>query len=207
MDEKIIFRGGVQAGKEFQISGDEITFGRDLGSTIVLDDIQISRHHLRVYREDDNLFVEDLKSTNGSLLNGKALKKAQKLKNGDIVTMGETNVFEFRIPGEAKVEVQAEPEVAKSVKAKPAKKGKFKIERKKKRPKEVEELLEEAQPVVEKPKSKVAGKYPTWAIILLIALGFIIIFCVIPFVIIEVTDQWCSLFGNFFNAISPGVCP
>lgn len=203
MDEKIIFRGGVQAGKEFQISDEEITLGRDLGSTIVLDDVQISRNHLRIYREKGDLFVEDLKSTNGSLLNGKALKKAQKLKNGDIVTMGETNVFEVQMPGEAKVEAQVEPEAAQSTKAKSVKKGAFKIERKKKQPKEAEEL----RPAAEKPRTKTAGKYPTWAIILLIAVGFIIIFCVIPFVIIEVTDQWCSIFAGFFNAISPGVCP
>ena len=41
----------------------------------------------------------------------------------------------------------------------------------------------------------------------MIALGFIIIFCVIPFVVIEVSNQWCNIFANFFNAIKPGVCP
>ena len=201
MDEKIIFRGGAQAGNEFQISDEDITIGRDLGNSIVIDDIQISRNHMRVFRKEDGLFIEDLKSTNGTILNGKALKKTQKLKNGDTVTIGENNIFEVQAPGEgskakaAKVEKAAAEEQPEKVKAE--KPGKFKISKKEKQPKEA--------PVKE--ARKIAGKYPTWAIILMIALGFIIIFCVIPFVVIEVSNQWCNIFANFFNAIKPGVCP
>ena len=201
MDEKIIFRGGAQAGNEFQISDEDITIGRDLGNSIVIDDIQISRNHMRVFRKEDGLFIEDLKSTNGTILNGKALKKTQKLKNGDIVTIGEDNTFEVQIPGEAKKAKAAKVEKAAAEeqpeKVKTEKPGKFKIRRKEKQPKEA--------PVKE--ARKIAGKYPTWAIILMIALGFIIIFCVIPFVVIEVSNQWCNIFANFFNAIKPGVCP
>ncbi len=48
---------------------------------------------------------------------------------------------------------------------------------------------------------------PSWLIVTLIALIFIVIFCVIPLIIIEVSNQWCNLFSGFFNAISPGICP
>ena len=48
---------------------------------------------------------------------------------------------------------------------------------------------------------------PTWVVILLAALAFIMIFCVIPLFIIDATDQWCNLFNGFFNSISQGVCP
>ena len=50
-------------------------------------------------------------------------------------------------------------------------------------------------------------KKPTWVIILITALAFIVIFCVIPLIVIEVTNQWCNLFAGFFNSMSPGVCP
>lgn len=50
-------------------------------------------------------------------------------------------------------------------------------------------------------------KKPTWVVILLAALAFIVIFCVIPLIIIEATNQWCNLFAGFFNSMSPGVCP
>jgi hypothetical protein len=46
-----------------------------------------------------------------------------------------------------------------------------------------------------------------WIVILLAALAFIVIFCVLPLVVIDVTDQWCNLFTGFFNSISTGACP
>jgi pSer/pThr/pTyr-binding forkhead associated (FHA) protein len=204
MDEKIIFRDGAQKGNEFQISDEDITIGRGLENSIVIDDIQISRNHMRIFRKDDGIYIKDLKSTNGTLLNGKALKKTQKLRNGDTVTIGESNIFEVQIPGEAPKEKPARREKA-VVKEQPEdekveKKGKFsflKKEKKERKPKEKSA----------KEPRKIAEKYPTWAIVLMIALGFIIVFCVIPFVIIEASNQWCNIFANFFNAIKPGVCP
>ncbi len=54
---------------------------------------------------------------------------------------------------------------------------------------------------------KELSKLPTWAVVLLVAMGFIILFCIIPMIFIELSNQWCNLFSGFFNAISPGVCP
>ena len=50
-------------------------------------------------------------------------------------------------------------------------------------------------------------KKPSWLVILITALAFIVVFCIIPLIVIEVTDQWCNLFAGFFNSMSPGVCP
>jgi len=50
-------------------------------------------------------------------------------------------------------------------------------------------------------------KKPTWVVIPLAALTFIVIFCVIPLVVIDVANQWCNLFAGFFNSVVPGVCP
>ena len=214
MDEKILFKAGVQAGKEFLISEDEITIGRELENNIVLEDVQVSRNHARIFHKNDQLFIEDLGSTNGTVLNGKELKKAQKLKNGDMVTLGENNVLEIQIPtaqakeeiaGKSKADAQEKDEsVEKSDKRKA-----LKLRKKEKRPKEVEELIESAQVESEDKGAvqSITDKYPTWAIVLMIAIAFIIIFCLIPWIIIEVTDQWCNLFSDFFNAIDPGVCP
>ena len=51
------------------------------------------------------------------------------------------------------------------------------------------------------------NRLPSWLIILVIALAFLVFFCFIPFIIIEVSNQWCNLFSGFFNALSPGACP
>ena len=58
----------------------------------------------------------------------------------------------------------------------------------------------------QKTRSSKPHKMPTWVLILIIALGFLVIFCLVPLLVIEVTDQWCNLFAGFFNSMSPGVC-
>ena len=55
-------------------------------------------------------------------------------------------------------------------------------------------------------RSKGLKKSPCIAI-LLVALASIVIFCVIPVIIIDAVDLWCSLFAGLFNSISSGVCP
>lgn len=214
MDEKLIFQTESQQGKEVLLSGEELTFGRDPENTVVIDDIQISRHHLRIYRDKQNWLVEDLKSTNGSSLNGKALKKAQKLKNGDLLTMGEDITLKVVLNDE-KMEKAARPAKraeGSEEKAEPRKRLSFKREK--------AEAVEELDMQVEAPAAaevesmpeekdtvKFLDRYPKWAIILMIAIAFIIVFCVIPFAVIEASDQWCNLFSGFFNSVSPGVCP
>jgi hypothetical protein len=47
---------------------------------------------------------------------------------------------------------------------------------------------------------------PPWIVVTLIALIFLILLCLIPLLVIEVSDQWCNLFSGFFNAITPGIC-
>lgn len=200
MNEKIVFRTGILVGQEFPLSGEEITIGRDLDNHVVLDDVQVSRKHLRIYRKDTVWMIEDLKSTNGTVLNGKTIKKAQKLKNGDVIAAGENNIFEFQVSGEESDAYSEEGQVLLAKQEKPSiKDDKAELEK-------VESLPKESKSEG-KTKVKITDKYPTWAIVLMIALAFIIVFCVIPLVIIEVTNQWCNLFSGFFNSIQPGICP
>jgi len=48
---------------------------------------------------------------------------------------------------------------------------------------------------------------PPWIVLTLIALFFLLILCLLPIIIIDATKQWCNLFPDFFNAITPGACP
>lgn len=209
MDEKLIFQAGSQPGKEVLLTGDEITFGRDPENIVVLDDVQISRHHLRIYRENQNWLVEDLNSTNGTTVNGKALKKAQKLKHDDTVTMGEDVTFKVVLQEEKAHRASKKEEPTLEEEEKPRKRLSFKREK----PQKMDPVEEMPGSVSDEPDEeskdtvKFLDKYPKWAIILMIAIAFIIVFCVIPFVVIEVSDQWCNLFSGFFNSVSPGVCP
>ena len=209
----LIFRAGSLAGREENISADEIIIGRDPIHPVAIDDIKISRDHARIFSENGQLLFEDLNSTNGSFINGRRVTKATKLRNGDLISLGEDNVFEvtgIETPGAVVEEgtEQSHQSADTPIGHDFSPFNQLPVEEwdesKEESPKK--EKLRAAKTGV-KPAAKFLASLPTWAVILFIAVGFFILFCLIPFVIIEVTNQWCNLFSGFFNAISPGVCP
>jgi hypothetical protein len=50
-------------------------------------------------------------------------------------------------------------------------------------------------------------RLPGWAIILLVVLGVFMLACLLPVLILELTNNWCTLFSSAFNALMPGSCP
>ena len=77
------------SGRVFEL-GDEVTVGRASGNSVVLDDTYASSHHARVFRRDDQTYVEDLGSTNGTYLNKKLVSRPVALRQGDRVQVGRT---------------------------------------------------------------------------------------------------------------------
>ncbi len=71
--------------------------GRDKANNISLNnDSYISRHHAWVLFIKGNYFVEDLGSTNGTLLNGDVLSERRQIFPGDRIKFGRTElVFEI----------------------------------------------------------------------------------------------------------------
>jgi pSer/pThr/pTyr-binding forkhead associated (FHA) protein len=70
---------------------DEVTVGRGGGCAIVLaDDSYVSTVHARIFRRDGDVYVEDLGSRNGTLLNGEPITHAAPLRRGDQVQFGHT---------------------------------------------------------------------------------------------------------------------
>ncbi len=64
------------------------TVGRTARADFILDAALVSRIHCRLTADkSDQLIVEDLKSTNGTLVNGKRVER-HLLKPGDVVTIG-----------------------------------------------------------------------------------------------------------------------
>ena len=67
----------------------EVTFGRAPGCTIsVPDDTFISQVHSRIFRDADDVIVEDLTSTNGTYVNGNRITMSQILRRGDRIQIG-----------------------------------------------------------------------------------------------------------------------
>ena len=73
------------------------TVGRTARADFIVEAPLVSRIHCRLTAEaSDQLVVEDLKSTNGTKVNGKAIERSV-LKTGDVLTVGRV---EFRVlPG------------------------------------------------------------------------------------------------------------
>ncbi len=69
------------------LNKDVITIGRDSNSDIQLDDASVSRRHASLTRINNQYFVEDLGSTNGTYLNKKKVSM-HILKNGDKIIIG-----------------------------------------------------------------------------------------------------------------------
>lgn len=82
------------AGTEYTL-GDELTVGRAAGCQITLDDTYTSQIHARMFVRDDQLYVEDLGSTNGTYLNRRKVAAPMVVSRGDHIQVGST-VMEVR---------------------------------------------------------------------------------------------------------------
>ena len=83
----------ARAGETFDLD-DELTIGRSPGCGVPTpDDIYASTLHARLFRKKDQLWVEDLGSTNGTYVNSEKITQALRLGKGDVVQIGST-VFE-----------------------------------------------------------------------------------------------------------------
>lgn len=70
--------------------GASVTIGRDVTSTIVLDDPLVSRQHAMLMRRGPNFLVRDANSRNGTQVNGHDVHQAE-LQPGDRLTIGKTS--------------------------------------------------------------------------------------------------------------------
>jgi hypothetical protein len=89
----VIAEPKAERGQSFTITGDA-TIGRGGGCTVPISfDTFASQVHAKASPRDGDLWIEDIGSTNGTLVNGKRIEHPIKLRKGDKVKVGET-VFE-----------------------------------------------------------------------------------------------------------------
>ncbi len=79
---------GVHAGKTFRITGQAVRIGRSADSDIQFPDRSVSRSHCVIRQQASTWWIEDLGSTNGTLLRGAFLEAPARLKHGDEVVTG-----------------------------------------------------------------------------------------------------------------------
>lgn len=91
----LVVVSGPKIGTRFLLSGAEHRIGRDSRCDIHLDDTETSRKHAQIDLVDNEYVINDLKSSNGTLVNGH-LVDSKKLRDGDRIQIGKY-VFVFRL--------------------------------------------------------------------------------------------------------------
>jgi serine phosphatase RsbU (regulator of sigma subunit)/pSer/pThr/pTyr-binding forkhead associated (FHA) protein len=79
--------GGTR--ERYPLARNRVTIGRSRESDIFLPDQWLSRHHAAIEERTDGYWVSDLKSKNGTLLNGEPIRDWKRLRAGDVITLGE----------------------------------------------------------------------------------------------------------------------
>ena len=72
---------------EFVITKPVVTFGRKAGNDYILNDDFVSGRHFKVFFIDNLYIIEDLGSSNGTIVNGKKIQQVR-LNHGDIIKAG-----------------------------------------------------------------------------------------------------------------------
>lgn len=75
-------------GDYVELPAGETLVGRDVTCALRFNDPAVSRRHLRFVRRQNEVFVEDLNSSNGTLLNGRAVVTPLRIQDGDEVRVG-----------------------------------------------------------------------------------------------------------------------
>ena len=90
-DEKVRLTLGGMNSDDVRIVefSDKATLGRRSTNNVVISDNAVSGEHCRLTYSDGKVIVEDMGSTNGTILNGKKITVSE-IKNGDVLILGKT---------------------------------------------------------------------------------------------------------------------
>jgi hypothetical protein len=86
---EVVAAMGHQAGTTFDV-GNGATLGRADGADIRVDDPFASSAHARIFSRGDFMYLEDMGSTNGTYLNGRKIRGAERLKMADVIRIGDS---------------------------------------------------------------------------------------------------------------------
>lgn len=99
MPKMIVSIDGVVI-KDVQLTKERTTLGRRPYNDVVIDNLAVSGEHAAVQMMGNEVFLEDLNSTNGTYVNGKAIKR-QQLHHGDTIEVGKYKIqFVSELEGE-----------------------------------------------------------------------------------------------------------
>ena len=84
----VVTSEGPLRGRVLVVDDDELVLGRRENSDLLLPDPHVSRAHAVIRKSAGAVWLEDLGSTGGTVVNGEAVTGSQALKHGDVVKFG-----------------------------------------------------------------------------------------------------------------------
>ena len=81
---------GAAAGQRYELANGQTVLGRDAFCDVILPLRSISRQHARILAERGQFYIEDLRSLNGTFVNGQRVAARARLKDHDRIQLYET---------------------------------------------------------------------------------------------------------------------
>ena len=194
---QLTVRAGPNPGKIYQLDKQEMGIGRDLTGEIVISDPEVSRKHAHLTLQSDGYVLEDLGSTNGTVVNGERLTAPRLLRSGDEISLGEHVSLVYEAPLE---DLEATQIATNSVPARtpatviepaPAPEPDYPDSYTPEEPDYLEPAPPEPVLVQPEPQKK---RFPTWAIITIVVVLVLICACAAILEVIDANNLWCTLF-------------
>jgi hypothetical protein len=203
---QLYMRTGPTPGERFPLEKDEIWLGRDPANDIVIADPEISRRHARFLLRGSTYIVEDMGSTNGTLVNGEMITAPKALNHGDVIEFGEHTSLVFEVTQTPIDETVAvfRGAVTESLPPEPVREERASV---------ISSSMEEPIPDWEEipsptPKSKPARRrVPGWVWVVLALLGALLLCGAVALFIIDALNLYCALLPGITNFFFPGACP
>ena len=91
---KLYILKGPCKGESFELRSDETYIGRSPENDIQIRDKSVSRNHVKLIKKDDEYFIRDLKSTNGTLVEGEKINSGFEIEisEGMLIAIGKTEI-------------------------------------------------------------------------------------------------------------------
>jgi hypothetical protein len=93
----IVIRRGPNLNSMYRLAKPIVTLGRDAANDVPINDPEVSRYHLRFTQQGTNYGVEDLGSTNGTMINGKRIIGIAPLQPGTALNLGDTILLSYEV--------------------------------------------------------------------------------------------------------------
>jgi hypothetical protein len=93
----LVIRRGPHMNTSFRLDKNMLTIGRDAANDITINDPEVSRFHVRILWHDNQYFVEDMGSTNGTVVEGQRINGLQAIPRGAKLMLGDNIILSYEV--------------------------------------------------------------------------------------------------------------